>query len=113
MKVRGINLDSQMRCAHYHGASDIVAIKMKCCGLYYACKDCHAELADHEIEVWPESQWNQQAILCGACKTELTIQQYVQDEWCCPVCHERFNPGCRNHYHFYFEVPPVIGPRSD
>lgn len=102
--VRGVNLDSQTRCEHYHGPTDIVAIKMKCCGLYYACKDCHTALADHEIQVWPENEWNQQAILCGACGTELTIHQYMLSESRCPVCAERFNPGCRNHYHFYFQT---------
>jgi uncharacterized CHY-type Zn-finger protein len=102
--VLGLNLDPETRCEHYHGPTDIVAIKMKCCGLYYACKDCHTALSDHEIQVWPESEWNQQAILCGACGIELTIQQYMQSEFCCPACHERFNPGCRNHHHFYFQA---------
>jgi uncharacterized CHY-type Zn-finger protein len=104
--VRGINLDPQTRCEHYHGSTDIVAIKMKCCGTYYACKDCHAALADHEIEVWPAIEWNQQAILCGACGAELSIRQYMQSKSSCPVCRERFNPGCRNHHHFYFQVLP-------
>ena len=104
--VHGVNLDSQTRCEHYHGPTDIIAIKTKCCGLYYACKDCHAALSDHEIQLWPQSEWNQQAILCGACGTELTIHQYMRSETCCPVCHERFNPECRNHHHFYFQVPP-------
>src|SRR5215475_9988051 len=43
IRVRGINLDSQTRCAHYHGPTDIIAFKLKCCRQYYACKDCHAE----------------------------------------------------------------------
>jgi len=103
--VRGVNLDSQTRCKHYHGPTDIVAIKMKCCDVYYACKDCHTALADHLIEVWSESEWDQVAVLCGACGTELSIHQYMESEFRCPVCRERFNPGCRNHYHFYFEVP--------
>jgi uncharacterized CHY-type Zn-finger protein len=29
-EVRGINLDPQTRCEHYHGPTDIIAIKMKC-----------------------------------------------------------------------------------
>ena len=66
-EVRGVNLDPQTRCEHYHGPTDIIAIKMKCCGVYYACKDCHNALADHQIEVWPEREWDQPAILCGAC----------------------------------------------
>ena len=102
-EVRGVNLDAQTRCEHYRGPTDIVAIKMKCCGVYYGCKDCHSALADHEIALWPESEWNRQAILCGACRTELTIEQYLQSESRCPTCREQFNPGCRTHWHFYFE----------
>jgi len=100
--VRGVDLDSQTRCKHYHGATDIIAIKTKCCRVYYACKDCHQALADHPIEVWPESDFHERAILCGACGAELTIRQYMQCEFSCPACHAGFNPGCRNHYHFYF-----------
>jgi uncharacterized CHY-type Zn-finger protein len=103
-QVRGVSLDSQTRCQHYHGPSDIVAIKMKCCGVYYACKDCHAALADHPIEVWLEREWNEHAILCGACGAELTVQQYMESESRCPSCREPFNPGCQNHYHLYFGV---------
>ena len=77
---------------------------MKCCGVYYACKDCHHALAGHPIVVWPESEWIQKAILCGACGKELTIHQYMRCEFSCPACHEGFNPGCRRHYHFYFGV---------
>jgi uncharacterized CHY-type Zn-finger protein len=101
--VRGLNLDPQTRCLHYHSASDIIAIKMKCCGTYYACKDCHIALARHPIEVWPLSEFHQQAILCGACRAKLTIREYLQCESRCPICSATFNPGCRNHHHFYFE----------
>jgi len=102
--VNGVELDAQTRCAHYHSSLDIVAIKMKCCDVYYACKDCHDTLADHAIEIWPRSEWNRQAILCGACATELTIQQYLDSANQCPRCKAPFNPGCRNHHHFYFEA---------
>jgi uncharacterized CHY-type Zn-finger protein len=103
-QVRGVNLDAQTRCEHYHGPTDVVAIKMKCCGVYYSCKDCHDALAAHPIEVWPQSDLHQRAILCGACGAELTINQYMQCEFSCPACRADFNPGCRNHYHFYFSV---------
>jgi uncharacterized CHY-type Zn-finger protein len=101
--VRGVALDPQTRCAHYNSQLDIIAIKMKCCGLYYACKDCHEDLAGHVIQVWPRSEWHQQAVLCGACGVELTVQAYMDCENQCPACGAGFNPGCRNHYHFYFE----------
>jgi uncharacterized CHY-type Zn-finger protein len=102
--VRGVNLDPQTRCEHYHGPTDIIAIKMRCCGIYYACNDCHAELADHQIQVWPATEWNQPAILCGACGFELSVIEYLRSEFLCPVCREQFNPGCRNHHHLYFEL---------
>jgi uncharacterized CHY-type Zn-finger protein len=102
-RVIGIDLDPQTRCAHYHSTLDIIAIKMKCCGIYYACKECHDALADHVIEVWPRSDWDQAAVLCGACGVELTIYQYLGCSSKCPACSSPFNPGCRNHHHFYFE----------
>jgi uncharacterized CHY-type Zn-finger protein len=100
--VHGINLDPRMRCEHYHGPTDIIAIRMKCCGVYYACKDCHAILANHAIEVWPLNEWDQKAVLCGSCRVELTIHEYMQSDSRCPSCGALFNPGCRTHYHFYF-----------
>jgi uncharacterized CHY-type Zn-finger protein len=109
--VRGVNLGPQTRCEHYRGPTDLVAIKTKCCGVYYACKDCHAALADHQIEVWPENEWNQRAILCGACGEELTIRQYMKSESRCDVCRARFNPKCRDHYHFYFQVSGSVQGR--
>jgi uncharacterized CHY-type Zn-finger protein len=102
--VSGIDLDLQTRCAHYNSRLDIIAIKMKCCGIYYACKDCHDALADHAIEVWPRSEWDQPAVLCGACGTILSIRQYLECSSQCPTCEALFNPGCRNHYPFYFEM---------
>ena len=85
--VMGISLDPQTRCAHYRSSLDIVAIKMKCCGAYYACKDCHDTLAEHTIEVWPRHEWDQPAVLCGACGTELSINRYMacEDECLEPV----------------------------
>ena len=101
-QVHGLNLDPQTRCLHYHGPTDIIAIKMKCCGFFYACKDCHIALADHPIAVWPQSEWHHGAILCGACRNTLSISAYLQSDSRCPSCHASFNPDCRNHYHFYF-----------
>jgi uncharacterized CHY-type Zn-finger protein len=102
--VCGVELDPETRCAHYRSPLDIIAIKMRCCETYYACRECHDELADHAAQVWPRETWDSAAILCGACGTTLTIHQYLQSENRCPACGGRFNPGCRNHYHLYFEA---------
>jgi uncharacterized CHY-type Zn-finger protein len=102
--VRGINLDAQTRCVHYRSVVDIVAIKMKCCGIYYACKDCHEALAGHAFAVWPRGEWDARAVLCGACGVEMTIREYLGCRAACPGCGAAFNPGCRVHHHFYFET---------
>ncbi|MBV9759076.1 MAG: hypothetical protein JO340_00815 [Acidobacteriaceae bacterium] len=102
-EVRGIQVNGETRCAHYHTRRDIIAIKMRCCGAYYACKDCHKALAGHEIEVWPRCQRIEQAVLCGHCCTELTIDEYLASHNRCPICSAEFNPECAQHYRFYFE----------
>lgn len=103
--VIGIETDEETRCAHYHTPLDIIAIKMKCCGTYYACKECHEALADHKIEVWPKSEWTEKVVLCGHCYTELAVQEYMASGNRCPVCSAEFNPGCVKHYSFYFQWP--------
>jgi uncharacterized CHY-type Zn-finger protein len=105
--VRGLDLDSETRCAHWHAPLDVIAIKMKCCGVYYACKDCHEALAAHAIAVWPRAEWDMPAVLCGACGTEMTVRQYLGCDNRCPACGAAFNPGCRNHHHFYFETAGI------
>jgi len=101
-EVRGVRVDRHTRCAHYHSELDIIAIKMMCCGTYYACKDCHEALAGHPIEVWPVEMWDEKAVLCGKCGLELSIAAYMLSRNKCPSCSANFNPGCRDHYHFYF-----------
>lgn len=103
-QVNGIDVDAQTRCKHYSKPVDIIAIKMRCCGAYYACKDCHDVQADHSIEVWPRGEWDDKAVLCGACGAELSIRQYLDCSNSWPACQSSFNPGCRNHYPFYFEA---------
>ncbi|WP_426518415.1 hypothetical protein ACPPVQ_02805 [Diaminobutyricibacter sp. McL0618] len=43
------------------------------------------------------------AILCGVCKTKLTISTYLS-VLNCPDCGSAFNEGCRLHTHLCFEV---------
>lgn len=90
--VRGIELDAETRCVHYHTVLDIVAIRMKCCGEYYACRSCHDVLADHAPEVWPVTERDSRAVRCGACGTELTIAAYLAAEDRCVACGAEFNP---------------------
>ena len=103
-----MDLDGETRCIHYHGPLDIIAIRMACCGVYYACKDCHEALAGHAIKVWLPSEWDRRAILCGVCEHELTIREYMGCGYSCPRCKAGFNPGCRNHYHFYFAPEATV-----
>ena len=111
--VLGVDLDPQTRCAHWHSALDIVAIKMRCCGEWYACKDCHDALADHPIRAWPRREWDQPAVLCGACGGTMDVSAYLACEDRCPACDAAFNPGCRLHRHFYFEGGRVRPARPE
>ena len=101
--VFGIDVDPQTRCRHYHGVLDIIAIKFKCCGKWFPCFECHTAVADHEALVWPKSESDEKAILCGSCGHQLTIDEYLTCGSACPVCQSSFNPSCANHYHLYFE----------
>ena len=103
-QVHGLTLDPETRCQHYHSQLDIIAIKMRCCGTYYACSQCHDELAGHSAEVWPIADWGEAAVLCGACGTQLSVRRYLGCANQCPSCGAGFNPGCRHHHHFYFEA---------
>jgi len=102
MKVIG-SIDVHTRCKHYHTARDIIAIKFKCCDTYYGCYYCHEENTNHEPKVWGKDEWQTKAILCGNCHEELAIQEYQDCNYKCPKCESDFNPGCKNHYHLYFE----------
>jgi uncharacterized CHY-type Zn-finger protein len=77
---------------------------MACCGEYFACRDCHDALADHPAQVWPRDAFDQPAILCGVCGTQLSIAAYLACENRCPACGAGFNPGCAKHKHLYFAV---------
>ncbi len=105
-EVKGVDLDPQTRCAHYHSALDIIAIRMACCGTYYACRECHDALADHEATLVPASAWEAPGVLCGACGIEISVKAYMAGDSQCPGCGAAFNPGCKTHLHLYFETEP-------
>ncbi|MBS1717771.1 MAG: hypothetical protein JSS72_08570 [Armatimonadetes bacterium] len=102
--VRGIEVDGETRCQHYHGPSDILAIQFHCCGEFYSCRECHDAIADHPAQLWPKAQFESEALLCGKCGHRFSINEYLADGTQCPACQAGFNPGCRNHRHLYFEV---------
>ncbi len=101
--VHGPVVDDETRCIHYRSAVDVIAIKFACCGEYYPCHLCHAETAGHAAAQWPRAEWGERAILCGVCKHELTIADYLEVT-ACPACGAAFNEGCRLHSHLYFDA---------
>ncbi len=102
--VHGVGVNAFTQCAHYHSERDIIAIKHKCCGTFYACIQCHNELVSHAPVVWPKTEHEAKAILCGNCQHVLSIHEYLACGNTCPTCQAAFNPGCANHYPLYFEM---------
>jgi uncharacterized CHY-type Zn-finger protein len=102
--VHGVSVDSETRCGHYHTDRDVIAIKHACCDRYYPCHKCHDAVTDHEQTLWPSDRFDEPAILCGVCGTELSVSAYLDCGDRCPSCDAAFNPGCRRHYHLYFET---------
>ncbi len=100
----GVGVNERTQCAHYHSERDIIAIKHKCCDTFYACISCHNELAGHAPAVWGKDERQTPAVLCGNCRTTLSIADYLACNNTCPACWAAFNPGCANHYPLYFEV---------
>ncbi|MGO2035000.1 MAG: CHY zinc finger protein [Brevibacterium sp.] len=101
VRVYGKTVDEHTRCEHYSTDLDIIAIRFACCDRYYPCHLCHSECADHPAEQWPRDQWGRPAILCGMCRTELTIETYKRVD-ACPECAAPFNPRCAAHSDLYF-----------
>lgn len=102
--IHGIDVDENTRCAHWHSAVDIIAIRMKCCDRWVGCFDCHQAFADHAPEVWLLNERHEAAVLCGACGARLSVAQYLSANATCPLCAAAFNPGCASHHHLYFEM---------
>lgn len=83
MKIHGIDVDPQGRCAHWHSEHDVVANTCGACHKLWACSLCHDELADHRF-VGVDKQLR--SVMCSAC----------------PSCGHPFNPGCKLHESVYF-----------
>ncbi|TGB03834.1 CHY zinc finger protein [Halobacillus salinus] len=103
IRVKGVQVDQESRCAHYHGEVDVIALKSPCCGEFYACYHCHEEIAGHPLKKWSKSDRDHHAILCGHCQNTMSINVYMQTN-VCPHCEHALNPGCANHYPIYFEM---------
>ena len=99
----GTGINQRTQCVHYHSERDIIGIRFKCCGVFYACIKCHEEAVDHAPIVWPKAEFATEAIYCGNCRSTLSITRYMGCDNTCPICQTAFNPGCANHYHLYFE----------
>ena len=104
MILKGKLVDDQTRCEHYYSEQDIIAIKFKCCNTYYPCFECHQETTNHPTQIWNKEEFETLAILCGNCKTEISINSYLKSEYHCPNCKAAFNSNCSKHYHLYFAV---------
>lgn len=96
-------IDKETRCTHYQQSNDRIAIKFYCCQEYFPCYQCHDEYGCGKKSVWPRKLFDEKAILCGRCRTELTINDYLASGYACPSCDAPFNAGCAFHYHLYFE----------
>jgi uncharacterized CHY-type Zn-finger protein len=91
IEVLGNDVDYQNRCEHCSSHLDVVAFRFKCCGRYYACARCHDALAGHEIVIWERRDFETQAVLCGVCRSEFTIEEYLAGNNRCPRCNATFN----------------------
>jgi uncharacterized CHY-type Zn-finger protein len=100
--IYGDLVDENTRCIHYNSSLDIIAIKFKCCKKYYPCYQCHNTAENHEPSIWPKNEFENLAILCGNCKTELSIATYLNGASQCPTCKAAFNPNCSLHHDLYF-----------
>jgi len=102
--VRGVSVDEQTRCHHYHSERDVIALRFACCDAYYPCHACHDETAGHPAIVWPQERFVQPSILCGSCGHQLSLQEYLACDSACPRCSVAYNPGCKAHLHLYFDM---------
>ncbi|WP_138004487.1 CHY zinc finger protein [Halalkalirubrum salinum] len=100
--LAGVDVDEQTRCAHYSTDRDVIAIRFPCCNAYYPCFRCHEAIAEHPTEQWPRDRFDEPAVLCGRCRSTLSVREYLDCEHECPNCGAAFNPGCLTHSPRYF-----------
>ncbi|WP_239073385.1 CHY zinc finger protein [Sediminihabitans luteus] len=108
--MHGPTVDDQTRCVHYATVLDVVALRFWCCDRYFPCHLCHATSSDHEAVPWPVAERARPAVLCGVCRGELSVDEYLGCGSTCPRCGAAFNPGCARHADLYFEPAPTPWP---
>ena len=106
--IKGKAVDDNTRCIHWHSSLDVIALKLKCCGQYHCCISCHDELAFHAVQRYNiDEEPDRKVIVCGCCKHEMSFQEYKSCDrdstFACAQCKAPFNPGCKLHYHLYFD----------
>ncbi|MGO3522530.1 MAG: CHY zinc finger protein [Leuconostoc mesenteroides] len=74
--IKGINLDQQGRCKHWHTDVDVVANRCAKCRKYYACYLCHDALNTHPF-VPVSLDTEETAVCCGVCLHQMTPAQYL------------------------------------
>lgn len=111
--VKGNVVDEKTRCVHYHSELDIIAIKFACCGQYYPCYFCHLEGENHPVTRWSRQHLHEKVILCGVCRHEMMLKDYLSGTGDCPFCQATFNPGCQKHWHYYFDSSLMTCMRKD
>ena len=104
VSLRGVAVDAETRCRHWHDPRDVVALRLDCCDIYYPCVTCHTETTDHETDRLPPDRFDEPAVLCGVCRRVFSAETYLACNDSCPGCGAAFNPGCRRHRHRYFRV---------
>ena len=102
IQAHGLLVDDESRCVHYHSVKDIVSLQCYECRKYYACYQCHNAMEMHVFSPYPLALSEDQPILCGVCKRTMTFQEY-QEQIACSYCSAPFNPGCKQHYSYYFK----------
>lgn len=96
--IRGVEVDEQGRCAHWHTERDVVANLCEACGQFWACHECHDALADHPFgRVDPAAS---DTVLCGVCGHLSSYVDYSASH-VCAGCGHAFNPRCALHRGLY------------
>lgn len=103
VKVYGLFIDNEIWCIYYYLFLDVIVIKFKCCNKYYLCYKCYNEYVFYIIERWVENEFDEKVIMCGVCKYEMCICDYMMVEMCF-CCKVYFNSCCKFYYYLYFEV---------